>query len=81
MILPDIFFDTEGIFNRAQGKKPADSCPRNLWLSRFCSRRENQLIIVFFKLFSCFQIRNRYRLFLWMKSSNFVAYLHRYAET
>ena len=81
VILIDVFFDAQGIFHGPEGKETVNVRAGDRRLRRFCSGRQEQLVVLFFKFFAGFQIFYRNRMLLWVNGGDFVAYLHGYLKS
>ena len=81
VILIDVFFDAQGIFHGPESKEVINIRAGDRRLCRFCSGRQKQLVIAFFKFPAGFQIFHRNRILLWMNGSDFMMHLHGHLES
>ena len=77
MVLNDVVFDAEGIFHRPQSKHFFQADAGKPWLSGFCPRGEEKLIISLLKGLSVFQITDRNTFSFRMERNHLMMHLHR----
>ena len=81
MIIVDIRFGFEGIFHSTQSEQLVRLHTGQLRLGGFCTGREDQFVIAFFKFLAGFQISYRNRFSIVMDGGHFMQHFHHDTET